>query len=325
MVVKEIRLLSDSNKTEYALHGEGAILTCDYLIEGEKEKVLSIKWSKNGREVYVWKWNQPPVAYGVFEGKVDLNNKSSGTIYITKVHIDMEGQYTCKVQTSIKSAENDFYFTVIVDSCKENNWETHTDMITCTERISMKCHGMFPKPMSACGVFNELTGSFILGMNFDRIMLSVNRTYDIIFSRWFNIRDWLNYTDISFRCNVFVVGTTWRNGIRHKLFGDPGCLVHPPAIENGYFNISKETSCWGTPREGSTATYHCLNGYNLLGNPLLRCKNGIWTAETVSEWNSPNGTVSEWNRPQCTNGQTTFSTSIALSAMFAVISRMLVT
>ncbi|XP_023220171.1 uncharacterized protein LOC111622083 [Centruroides sculpturatus] len=316
VAVKDIRLLSDSNKTEYALHGEGATLTCDYVIEGEAEKVTSVRWNKNGRDVYVWKWNQPPTAYGVFEGRVDLNNNSPGTIYITKVHMEMEGEYTCKVQTNIKSAEYDFYFTVIVDSCKENDWETHTDMITCTERVSMKCRGMFPKPSPACGIYNELTGSYLISLTFDRVMVSDNGTYDITFSKWFNVRDWLNYTDISFRCYVIVLGTKWRNGIRHKLFGDPGCLSYPPVIENGYFNISEETSCWGMPREGATTTYHCLNGFNLIGNPVLKCRNGTWSTET---------TASEWKKPQCSNGGASFPTSNVLTVVFAVIILVLLT
>lgn len=62
---------------------------------------------------------------------------------------------------------------------------------------------------------------------------------------------------------------------------DPGCEKSPPAISNGYFNVSGDLSCWGYPEEGSNAEYHCEEGYQLLGTALYVCSQGAWIPEGV--------------------------------------------
>lgn len=44
------------------------------------------------------------------------------------------------------------------DACKENSWETHSDMVSCIEDITFYCRGMFPKPSPVCGIYNDQTG-----------------------------------------------------------------------------------------------------------------------------------------------------------------------
>lgn len=75
---------------------------------------------------------------------------------------------------------------------------------------------------------------------------------------------------------LIVLGTDWRSGITHKLFGDAGCPPEPPEIVNGYYNVSGEDTCWRTPSEGSVTRYYCLEGFELRGPRELVCRNGSW-------------------------------------------------
>lgn len=103
-------------------------------------------------------------------------------------------------------------------------------------------------------------------------------TYEISLFRRFFSKDWLMYPGkLSFRCFIIVVSTTWRKGIHHKLFGDPGCPNSPPNVPNGYYNItSGDATCWNTPKEGSRIRYNCNSDYELLGPESMMCKNGSW-------------------------------------------------
>lgn len=105
-------------------------------------------------------------------------------------------------------------------------------------------------------------------------------TYEISLFRRFFAKDWLNYPGkLSFRCFIIVVSTTWRKGIHHKLFGDPGCPNQPPIVPHGYYNLTTgDTTCWNTPKEGSRIRYHCQQEYELLGPESMLCKNGSWKA-----------------------------------------------
>lgn len=103
-------------------------------------------------------------------------------------------------------------------------------------------------------------------------------TYEISLFRRFFSKDWLKYPGkLSFRCFIIVVSTTWRKGIHHKLFGDPGCPNPPPIVPNGYYNVTTgDTTCWNTPKEGSRIRYNCNPDFELLGRESMICKNGSW-------------------------------------------------
>lgn len=165
---------------------------------------------------------------------------------------------------------------VCADSCKEDSWTTFSDRVSCTETVELDCGGMFPKPSPACGVYNDQTGVYLNTVPFDRVEPTVNSTYEVRLHRVFQVRDWLAFRNLTFRCHIIVLGTDWRSGISHKLFGDAGCPPEPPEIVNGYYNVSGEETCWRTPSEGSVARYYCLEGFERSGPPELICRNGSW-------------------------------------------------
>lgn len=275
VVVTEVRLLSDSNKAQYVLQGEGATLLCFFVLS-PREDLRRVLWFKDGAEVYVWRKGRRPLARNLFDKRVDLSNRSPTFISILSAHMSMQGNYTCKVETDLTTSQNDFFLTVIVDSCKEDSWTTFSDRVSCTETVELDCGGMFPKPSPACGVYNDQTGVYLNTVPFDRVEPTVNSTYEVRLHRVFQVRDWLAFRNLTFRCHIIVLGTDWRSGISHKLFGDAGCPPEPPEIVNGYYNVSGEETCWRTPSEGSVARYYCLEGFERSGPPELICRNGSW-------------------------------------------------
>ncbi|XP_049525258.1 uncharacterized protein LOC119455782 isoform X4 [Dermacentor silvarum] len=275
VVVTEVRLLSDSNKTQYVLQGEGATLLCFFVLS-PGEDLRRVLWFKDGAEVYVWRKGRRPLARNLFDKRVDLSNRSPSFISILSAHMSMQGNYTCKVETDLGTSQNDFFLTVIVDSCKEDSWTTFSDRVSCTETVELDCGGMFPKPSPACGVYNDQTGVYLNTVPFDRVEPAANSTYEVRLHRVFQVRDWLTFRNLTFRCHIIVLGTDWRSGISHKLFGDAGCPPDPPEIVNGYYNVSGEETCWRTPSEGSVTRYYCLEGFELRGPRELVCRNGSW-------------------------------------------------
>lgn len=124
-----------------------------------------------------------------------------------------------------------------------------------------------------------LAGSYVQSVPFDRVEKMEDGTYEISLFRRLHAKDWLKFPgQLSFRCFMIVMSTTWRRGIHHRLFGDAGCVIPPPNVKNGYYNITSENTCWQTPREGSRISYSCLNGLELLGPEQLICRNGTWKA-----------------------------------------------
>ncbi|XP_077483373.1 uncharacterized protein LOC144093656 [Amblyomma americanum] len=277
VVVTEVRLMSDSNKTQYVLQGEGATLLCFFVLS-PREELRRVLWFKDGAEVYVWRKGRRPLARNLFDKRVDLSNRSPSFITILSAHMSMQGNYTCKVETDSATSQNDFFLTVIVDSCKEDSWTTFSDRVSCTETVELDCGGMFPKPSPACGVYNDQTGVYLNTVPFDRVEPAANSTYEVRLHRVFQVGDWLSFRNLTFRCHIIVLGTDWRSGISHKLFGDAGCPPEPPEIVNGYYNVSGEETCWRTPAEGSVTRYYCLEGYEMRGPRELVCRNGSWVA-----------------------------------------------
>ncbi|CAN7998298.1 unnamed protein product, partial [Ixodes hexagonus] len=218
VVVTEVRLLSDSNKTQYVLQGEGATLLCFFVLS-PREDLRRVLWFKDGAEVYVWRKGRRPLARNLFEKRVDLSNRSPSFISILSAHMSMQGNYTCKVETDMATSQNDFFLTVIVESCKEDSWTTFSDRVSCTETVELDCGGMFPKPSPACGVYNDQTGVYLNTVPFDRVEPAANATYEVRLHRVFQVRDWLAFRNLTFRCHIIVLGTDWRSGISHKLFG----------------------------------------------------------------------------------------------------------
>lgn len=105
-------------------------------------------------------------------------------------------------------------------------------------------------------------------------------TFEISLFRRLHVKDWLDYPgQLSFRCYIIVMSTTWRTGIHHKLFGNAGCVAQPLPLNNGHLNVSLrngERTCWQTPREGSRVTYACQPQYEMMGPDTFVCQNGSW-------------------------------------------------
>ena len=125
---------------------------------------------------------------------------------------------------------------------------------------------------------------------FDRVDKMEDGTYEISLFRRLHARDWLKQAgQLSFRCFMIVMSTTWRKGIHHRLFGEPGCAQPPPNVNNGYYNMynmhnmTAESTCWRTPREGTKLTYSCHTGFDLLGPKSYVCRNGTWNASISSK------------------------------------------
>lgn len=61
-----------------------------------------------------------------------------------------------------------------------------------------------------------------------------NGTYEIAIRRRYSAANFTDYPgQLSFHCHLLVLMTTWRMGIKYKLFGDAGCVTPPASIENG--------------------------------------------------------------------------------------------
>ncbi|KAI1280405.1 hypothetical protein HDE_13378 [Halotydeus destructor] len=278
VTVHEVRILSDSGKSDYVLTGEGVVFSCLFVIDPD-EVIQSVIWEKDKEQVYVLrKDSTKPVALGVLEGHVDLTNESPSTIEIKNVTIGMQGSYSCKVLTQRSKSQNEAFLNVIQDACQESSWETHTDMVSCTEDITFYCRGMFPKPSPVCGIYNDLTGSYILSIPFDRTEKMGDGTYEISLFRRLHAKDWLDYPgQLSFRCYIIVMSTTWRRGIHHKLFGDSGCPSTPLALPHGHYNVtSTGSTCWRTPKQGSVVNYACDADHDMLGPDTFICRDGQW-------------------------------------------------
>ncbi|XP_037558231.1 uncharacterized protein LOC119435447, partial [Dermacentor silvarum] len=113
VVVTEVRLLSDSNKTQYVLQGEGATLLCFFVLS-PGEDLRRVLWFKDGAEVYVWRKGRRPLARNLFDKRVDLSNRSPSFITILSADMSMQGNYTCRVETDAGVSQNDLFLTVIV-------------------------------------------------------------------------------------------------------------------------------------------------------------------------------------------------------------------
>lgn len=61
-----------------------------------------------------------------------------------------------------------------------------------------------------------------------------NGTYEIAIQRRYQAADFSQFAgQLSFHCHLLVLMTTWRMGIKYKLFGDAGCVRPPPPLLNG--------------------------------------------------------------------------------------------
>ncbi|GFS78068.1 uncharacterized protein NPIL_583101, partial [Nephila pilipes] len=120
---------------------------------------------------------------------------------------------------------------------------------------------------------------YINSVPFDSVNKLANGTYEVSFNRKFVIQDYLNHTDISFRCFMMFLGTPWRSGIVHKMFGASGCKDPPIKIKHGFYNMTEDRSCWNYPTEGSRLQYHCDEGYQFVGSTFYSCTEGYWTPE----------------------------------------------
>lgn len=113
-----------------------------------------------------------------------------------------------------------------------------------------------------------------------------NGTYEIAIQRRYNAANFSEYPgQLSFHCHLLVLMTSWRMGIKYKLFGEAGCVTLPPAIDNATMAVFGERTCWGTPRENSRVSYTCAHGYEIVGPHVLVCRNGSWVPDPVSQMN----------------------------------------
>ncbi|KAI2805312.1 hypothetical protein BLOT_004307 [Blomia tropicalis] len=289
VTVTEVHVVSiPSGRTDYVVAGESVQLSCHYILRPD-ERVIAVNWAKDGSEVYFSTPNRRPIALSLFRGHVDYNSADLlNTVTLFGITMSFAGQYACRVITEKSESENTAHMTVVVDACKDANWRTKTDMVNCVEEISFHCVGMFPKPSPACSIHNDATDQYFAGETFDLIERLPNGTYEIAMQRRYSAENFTEFAgQLSFHCDLLVLMTSWRLGIRYKLFGDAGCVNVPPEIANGSRVVSGERTCWNTPRESSRAIYSCDEPFQLLGPSVLVCRNGNWIPDTVHLMTQP--------------------------------------
>ena len=288
VTVHEVKLLSDSGKSDYVLSGEGVTLSCLFLID-PAEEVISLEWIRDtNNSIYLWRNIKNTVPYVSPLIRNHLNNTynnstSSFSLHLTNTSINLHGSYSCQLTSSKGTSSNEVFVIVIQDSnCQESAFNTHSDLVSCTEDVTFYCRGFFPKPSPVCGLYSDFTGSYIQSIPFDRIeRQEEDGTYEVSLFRRFHAKDWIQFKKhkLSFRCFIIVMSTTWRRGIHHKLFGPVGCPDDPPNVRSGHYNLSRSEgeTCWQTPKEGTKIKYSCDTGFDLLGPESLVCSpDGLW-------------------------------------------------
>lgn len=113
VTVTEVKLVSDSGKTDFVIAGEGATLHCMYIIE-EGEEVQQVRWEKDGKMVYRYRPKHKPEAWEPLSGFVDLEVDSPTTVIIRETRMQMRGAYKCRVETNKGTSVNELFVTVIV-------------------------------------------------------------------------------------------------------------------------------------------------------------------------------------------------------------------
>ncbi|UXI17464.1 NRDE2 protein [Sarcoptes scabiei] len=327
ITVTEVHIMSiKSGRTDYVVAGESVQLSCHYVFTKPFEKVLAVNWRKDGREVYFSTPKKRPISLWLFRGHVDYNSKDLlNTVTLFDIDMRFAGQYSCRVITEYNESENTAQMIVIVDSCKDSNWKTKTDMVNCAEEISFHCVGMYPKPSPACSIHNDLTDHYFAGETFDMIERLPNGTYEIAIQRRYLAKNFLEYPgQLSFHCHLLVLMTSWRMGIKYKLFGDAGCVDPPPKINNGTSILSGDKTCWRTPKENSRVNYSCHDGFRLMGPSVLICRNGSWIPDPIHLMSQPVFDLSTFNQlrlpmPYCQISQSFLDKSKYSSAKSLII------
>ena len=78
------------------------------------------------------------------------------------------------------------------------------------------------------------TGKYFAGEAFDMNQELPNGTFEISIRRRYSVEQFIQYPgQLSFRCHLLILMTSYRMGITYKLFGDTGCIDEPPKINNG--------------------------------------------------------------------------------------------
>lgn len=74
-------------------------------------------------------------------------------------------------------------------------------MINCKEQISLSCNYIFPKPMTACALYNDYTNSIIKAETINRIHPNKDHTFNLSIFANYDIEEIkaLN-APVSFRC-----------------------------------------------------------------------------------------------------------------------------
>lgn len=77
-------------------------------------------------------------------------------------------------------------------------------MVNCKEQISLTCKSLFPKPMTACALYNDYTGSIIKAETLNRIHPNKDYTFNLNVFASYDIQEIraLN-APVSFRCRYF--------------------------------------------------------------------------------------------------------------------------
>jgi hypothetical protein len=83
-------------------------------------------------------------------------------------------------------------------------------MINCKEQINLSCKNLYPKPITACALYNDHTGSIIKVETINRIQPNKDYTYNLnIFASYDREEIKALNAPVSFRCEYMILIKTF--------------------------------------------------------------------------------------------------------------------
>lgn len=175
-----------------------------------------------------------------FKGHIDPRSKHSH-ITIHNSTIEMHGRYKCLVKTDLGSHEVEQDLTVISQTnCKLNDWRVISQPTKCSELFRLDCRGMFPRPVTSCGLWNGKLDKFIRAVMVDVSEEQNRPTYRISYVDNYELQlangevnpkfsDLLQYAGhLMFKCDIIVPETSWKLSLVHRMFDfNDGCYQDP--------------------------------------------------------------------------------------------------
>ncbi|CAG2160427.1 unnamed protein product [Oppiella nova] len=203
VTVTEVHIISiNTGRSDYVIQGESAQLSCHYILTKQEERVQSVRWEKDGQDVYFSTPNKKrPIAVGVLKGHVDYNSKDLlNTVVILNVTLDMHGTYSCHVDSDINTSQNSATLTVII-AVTSTPISIHRKTRLHLLSLSVSVSGVQTQPLHPCRSpptpliytsADDFTDKYFAGEAFDVNQELPNGTYEISIRRRYHVTDFIN-------------------------------------------------------------------------------------------------------------------------------------